>query len=217
LIVALEQIKTKYPKAQIVATGVSLGGIVLSRYLIESGEQSLVDTAILISVAWDFAMGSDSMERTGLNMALNQHLVKALVAIVEENKEVLEPVKHINYQEVIQSKTLREFDERFTAKMWGYKSCKEYYYDASNKGKLNRIKVPALIITAADDMFAPLETLPIEEISEVKNIAMVVTQRGGHIGFMEGLLPVLPFYSERLAHQFFESLAKLRDFRRDLC
>lgn len=59
---------------------------------------------------------------------------------------------------VIQSKTLREFDERFTTKMWGYKSVKEYYYDASNKGKLNRIKVPTLIITAADDMFAPLES-----------------------------------------------------------
>lgn len=99
LIVALQQIKSKYPKAQIVATGVSLGGIVLSRYLIQSGEKSLVDVAMLISVCWDFAAGCESMERTGLNMALNQHLAKSLVQIVEENKEMLQPLQTINYNE----------------------------------------------------------------------------------------------------------------------
>lgn len=158
LVVALQFIKKRYPKAQIVATGISLGGILLSRYLTESGEDSLVDAAVLISVCFDFLQGNDSMERTGLNMALNSHLAKSLVSIVVEQREVLEPLTNINYKEVVASKTLREFDERFTCKMWGYRSTREYYMDASNKGKLGRIKVPTLCITAADDMFAPVES-----------------------------------------------------------
>ncbi|KAI1305377.1 Phospholipase ABHD3 [Halotydeus destructor] len=211
--IVMREIKNKYPRARVVATGVSLGGILLSRYLIEMGQAALVDAAVLMSVCWDFVAGSESMEQTGLNMALNQHLAKSLCSIVNSHKDVLEQLGNVDFKFVMESKTLAEFDERFTSKQWGYKSAKDYYHDASNKGKLNRIKVPAICITAADDMFCPLESLPIDEIKESSHVAMIVTQRGGHIGFMDGLLPKLPFYSERLCGQIYESLRRLENIR----
>lgn len=213
---ALQVLRAKYPKAPVVATGVSLGGILLSRYLIEEGANSIVDVAVLISVVWDFEEGCQSMEKYGLNYALNRHLTRALINLVEENKEILQPLKNINYQEVVTAPSMREFDQRFTSKMWGYPSVDEYYKDASNKTKVGAIKIPTLCVNAADDMFAPVQALPIKEISETDTVTMVVTQRGGHIGFMEGVLPVLPFYSERLLKQFFDALIRLKDMRKDL-
>lgn len=157
LAIGLRAIRDKYPKAQIVATGVSLGGIILTRYLIEQGKNSSIDAAVLVSVPWDLQAGCSSMEISGLNMALNVHLTKSLVTLVKEHEELLKPLEQIKYDEVIGSRNLREFDERFTIKMWGFNSVIDYYNDASNKGKLDRIRIPTLCINAADDMFCPVE------------------------------------------------------------
>lgn len=165
LAIGLSKIREKYPKAQIVGTGVSLGGILLSRYLIEEGKNSVVDVAVLISVPWDLEAGCSNMEISGLNMALNVHLTRSLVSLVKEHEDLLKPLSQINYQEVISSRNLREFDQRFTIKMWGFKSVNDYYVDASNKGKLDSIRIPTLCINAADDMFCPVEGLFLLHIS----------------------------------------------------
>jgi abhydrolase domain-containing protein 1/3 len=151
----LELLRYKNPKVKIVVTGISLGGIVLGRYLIYAGNDAVIDAAMLISVCWDFLSGCESMEKPGLNFALNQHLTKSLKTIVNEHKEVFQTVNKIDFEEIMQSKCLREFDERFTIRMWGFKSVKDYYSESSHKGKLCCIKRPTLCVNAADDMFAP--------------------------------------------------------------
>lgn len=212
----LEHLRANNPKSKIVVTGISLGGIVLGRYLINAGNDAVIDAAMLISVCWDFLYGCESMEKSGLNFALNQHLTKSLCLIVSQHKDVLQTVNKINIDEILQSKCLREFDERFTIRMWGFKSVKDYYSECSHKGKLCCIKRPTLCVNAADDMFAPAIALPVDEVEESSHVAMVVTSRGGHIGFMEGFLPLLPFYSERLLKQYLGSLIKLKDIKKDL-
>ena len=51
-------------------------------------------------------------------------------------------------------------------------------------------------------------------------MAMLVTARGGHIGFLEGMLSPLTlrnsYYSERVIEQYLEALYKLPDIAREL-
>lgn len=210
---SLKHIKKTHPNSRIVAVGISLGGIVLCRYLAERGEKALVDAAMLVSVCFDFIAGCKSLELPGLNSALNTHLTWSLIRLVEENREVLESsAVEFDMRKIMASKNLRQFDERFTCRMWGYDSVEEYHTDASNKDRIHLIKKPTLCINAADDMFCPYPYLPLEQIESNPNCAMLITARGGHIGFMEGLLPYVPtFYLERVITQYLGALKDVND------
>ena len=155
--VALHHIRKTNPNSKLVATGVSLGGIILGRYLIRSEYDSLIDAAFLVSVCWDFMCGADSMER-GLNYALNQHLVKALISIVEENKQIFKDVSGFDIETVRKCRNLRQFDEAFTIRMFNFESVSHYYCESSHKGKIACIKTPTFCINAVDDMFAPVHS-----------------------------------------------------------
>lgn len=209
----LKHIKLTHPNSRIVAVGISLGGIVLCRYLAERGDQALVDAAMLVSVCFDFLAGCKSLEAPGFNSTLNLHLTKSLIKLVEENREVLEtnPRKHYDVEKVLLTRNLRQFDEAFTSPMWGYNSSEDYHRDASNVDRLHLIRKPTLCINAADDIFCPYSSLPLKQIEENSRCAMLVTARGGHIGFMEGFLPYVPtFYLERVIIQYLGALKDLK-------
>lgn len=57
-------------------------------------------------------------------------------------------------ENVFSSRTIREFDSRFTSPLFGYNDVKEYYKDACLAGKLDQIKVPLLALNAIDDPFS---------------------------------------------------------------
>jgi len=58
---------------------------------------------------------------------------------------------------LVQSRTIREFDSKFTCKAFGYSDTNEYYSDASLHTKLHQFQIPTLCLSAADDPFQPLE------------------------------------------------------------
>ena len=72
---------------------------------------------------------------------LNRHLANALVQSIKEMKEQFDDKKMWNLEQVFSSTTVREFDSRFTAKMFGYKDVMEYYADARLADKVGNIKV----------------------------------------------------------------------------
>lgn len=63
---------------------------------------------------------------------------------------------------------------------------------------------------------ASITALPTKEVEESSHVAMILTQRGGHIGFMEGFLPYLPFYSERVSTQYLSALVNLENIHKEL-
>ncbi|MPC08387.1 Protein ABHD1 [Portunus trituberculatus] len=55
------------------------------------------------------------------------------------------------------SKTIREFDSRFTAVQFGFRDVEDYYRTACLHDKLHLVRVPLLCLSAADDPFQPLQ------------------------------------------------------------
>jgi predicted alpha/beta-fold hydrolase len=80
--------------------------------------------------------------------------------------------------------SIRAFDAAFTAPYFGYASAEDYYHRASALRVLDRIQVPALIVTAADDPFVPIEPFSDPKFAANANITLIVTKHGGHCGFL---------------------------------
>ena len=84
-----------------------------------------------------------------------------------------------------QVRTVRQFDALYTAPHFGFASAEDYYHRASAMRVIDRIAVPALIITAADDPFVPRHPFEDARLTENPNITLMLTRHGGHCGFLE--------------------------------
>lgn len=81
-------------------------------------------------------------------------------------------------------RTVRDFDEMFTAPHFGFLNAEDYYHRASAMRVVDRIRVPALIITADDDPFVPAGPFRHPRLTENPHVSVHVFEHGGHCGFV---------------------------------
>ncbi|CAL1684315.1 unnamed protein product [Lasius platythorax] len=206
----VEHVRKLHPHVPLGATGISMGGLILGNYLARKGltARTKLKACLIISVPWNVFEATRNTEENYFNLMLNKHLASNLRRTVERyHTSDVGPFKSIDFDMLLKSQTIREFDSHFTAKQFGYKNVDEYYRDATLDEKLHLIEVPTLCLNAADDPFQPLKAIPLKEISKTKNVATVITSRGGHIGFLEGVWPVKEEqYIGKFFSQFFAGM-----------
>ncbi|KAK7007486.1 Phospholipase abhd3, partial [Halocaridina rubra] len=218
---AILHIKKLYPGAPLMATGISLGGMILGNYLVTRGEKAseYLVSAMVLSIPWNVFVGTESLERPLWNLLLNRHLAGCLCDSIRNMRKQLEGNYDWDLDHVMKSKTIREFDSRFTAIQFGFRDVEDYYRSACLHDKLDNIKVPLVCLSAADDPFQPMEGIPVEAANNSSHVAIIVTARGGHIGFMEGVIPTNTYYSDRLYGQLikgiFSNLEEIKDIQRE--
>ncbi|MDQ6653303.1 MAG: alpha/beta fold hydrolase [Acidobacteriota bacterium] len=81
-------------------------------------------------------------------------------------------------------RTLKDFDDRFTASTHGFANADDYYYRSSAIRVSDKIRVPTLIIHGQDDPFIPFTSLRNPSIADNPYILVLAPQQGGHVGFI---------------------------------
>ena len=81
-------------------------------------------------------------------------------------------------------RTVREFDDAYTAPYFGFADAEDYYHRASAMRVIDRIRVPTLIITAEDDPFVPSPPFHDPKVTGIRSIALHICRHGGHCGFV---------------------------------
>jgi len=168
---------------ELALVGFSLGGNAILKYLGEQGDRKspLIKQAVTISVPCDLKACSVRLEefrnrpylRRFLRMLHEKIRVKALM--------MPESISDIGYERI---RTLKDFDDRYTAPMHGFKDADDYYEKASCRQFLPTISIPTLLINAADDPFLSASCFPIEEAKSNIHLFLEIPEHGGHVGFM---------------------------------
>lgn len=114
--------------------------------------------------------------------------------------------------------SIRQFDNRYTAPHHGFRDASDYYHRASAMRVIDRVAIPALIITAEDDPFVPPGPFRDPRVTGNPHITTVVTPHGGHCGFIGcvdgagGTETDDGYWAERAVVKFVERAASRREF-----
>jgi hypothetical protein len=176
----------------LLAAGISLGGNALLKWLGEHPDDPTVSAAATLSVPYDLAAGDLYMASFPTNL-YTRSFVKTLTAKAADlMRRFPEAASRVDLPRARRAYTFREFDDAATAPMHGFAGADDYYARSSSLPFLPRITVPTLCISALDDPFLPPEATRRAREAASSAVRFVVTERGGHAGFVaaRGLTPV---------------------------
>ena len=81
-------------------------------------------------------------------------------------------------------RTIRDFDEHFTATSGGFENADDYYSRCSSARFVEQVRLPTLIVHSQDDPFIPFEPLRQKAFAENPYLLLLQTERGGHVAFI---------------------------------
>jgi hypothetical protein len=161
--------------------GYSLGGNLTLKLAGENPPKELRAVSA-VSPTMDLAVCVDALEEKQ-NAIYQWHFVRNLKRRMRR-KAAAWPGRW-NLEELPRIRSIREFDNAYTAPHHGFRDAADYYQRASAMRVIDTIGIPALIITAADDPFVPPGPFREPAVLHNPNITVAVTPHGGHCGFVE--------------------------------
>jgi predicted alpha/beta-fold hydrolase len=167
------------------AVGISLGGNALMRWAAEAGAAAsgVARAVAAVCAPLDLAAAGAAIDQ-GFNRQVYARMFLATMKPKALAKQRQFPGL-FDAARVGAARTLREFDDAFTAPLHGFAGVDDYWTRASARPHLHRIRIPALALNARNDPFIPASSLP--QPDEVGPwVQTWQPPQGGHVGFAEG-------------------------------
>jgi len=184
----LRRIKSNHPHRSICVVGVSLGGNALLKWLGEQEQsaQAVVDGVVSVSAPVDLEAAGNALDRGWRRVVFTRPFLLSL------KPKALEKIATfslpIDPAAMRRAATFRQFDDLYTAPVHGFKNADDYWFRASSKPWLKKIRVRTLLINALDDPFLPSQALPrSDEVSDM--VSLEFPEYGGHVGFVGAGFP----------------------------
>jgi uncharacterized protein len=171
----------RYPRIALI--GFSLGGNVTLKYIGEGNCHSAVVAGVAISVPVDLAASANAIDRRWSNRVYLRRFLSRLLPKVRAKGLLFPGCLDLSGSHLI--RTLREFDNLYTAPFHGFKDADDYWKKSSARQYLDGIKVPSLLLSARDDPFLTSESFPYPEAEKSAHFFLEATKSGGHVGFID--------------------------------
>lgn len=179
----IDELTTVDGISRIALAGYSLGGNLALKL---AGEYGDTPPAALVAVAavspiLEISQCVHALERKA-NVLYEWNFVRDLKKRMRR-KEHVRP-GHFDLSRLDAVRTVRQFDDVYTAPHFGFLDAEDYYHRASAMRVVHRIQVPALVVTAEDDPFVPASPFREPAITSNPYVTLKVSAHGGHCGFI---------------------------------
>lgn len=177
--------------------GFSLGGNLTLKYAGERGGgiDAAIGRVVAFSVPCDLACASRKLADPGNRLYMDRFL-RSLRRKVVEKRRVFPG--ELDEGDVGTIRTFAEFDGRFTAPLHGFADAEDYWARGSSKPFLENLRVPALLVSAANDPILGPDCYPENEARHSEFFHLEIPAEGGHVGFRGGR----KYWSEMRAAEF---------------
>ncbi|KAK9053084.1 hypothetical protein SSX86_029714 [Deinandra increscens subsp. villosa] len=182
----VNHVGSRYPKANLYGVGWSMGANILVQYLGKEAGARRLSGAVSMCNPFDLVMSDEDLCK-GFNRIYNSSLAKALSGILKKHLMLFEDIGgDYNIPLAANAQTIRDYDEGLTRVSFGFKSVDEYLQNSCSANYIKYVRTPLLCIQAKNDPIAPDRAIPREDIKENPNCLLIVTPKGGHLGWVAG-------------------------------
>jgi predicted alpha/beta-fold hydrolase len=183
--------------------GYSLGGNVVLKLAGElgAGARDLLAGVVAVSAPIELAAGVEALERRE-NRLYQARFVDRLKDRIR--RKHLQAPELYTLEHLPKIRTVVEFDNYYTAPLFGFGTAANYFRTQSSNQFLDRIQTPTLMVHAKDDPLVPFRIYDHPAISKNTHLRMVAVDRGGHLGFLARHGP--RFWLDELAMDWVEEI-----------
>lgn len=185
LLAALQEVCTICPGSSLALIGFSLGGNIALKLAGQNSPEfpEAVTKMVAISPAIDLVATAECLHR-GASRFYNRYfawlLWKQWQVRLQTCPNLLMPPSARRL--VKPPHTVKRFDDLLTAPLHGFRDAHHYYSECSAGRDLQRIDVPTIVLTAADDPVVPIG--PFETAPRSAAVSLQITRHGGHMGYL---------------------------------
>lgn len=185
-------------------SGFSMGGNLTLLYLAQLGPyaDSRIAGAMAYSAPIDLAGSADVLSLPSRRIYMQRFLNDLQGKMEEKSRRFPDLIDTSGYE---QMRNFHQFDNRYTAPLHGFRDAKDYWASCSALPRLKDIRVPSLIVNAADDPFLSGDCYPQSRAMLGPQVQMEIPEWGGHVGFVEHRKDGY-YWSERRALGFLSDL-----------
>ena len=200
LLSVLRAVKVRAP---VFLAGFSLGGNVVLKLAGELGEQAngLIAGVTAVSTPIDLAACARRLQARS-NFIYSNRFLKRLKQRIRL-KERLTPGS-FSLDGLDRVRSVFEFDDKFTARAFGFGTADNYYATQSANQFLERIRVPTLLVQAKDDPLVPFGVYNHPAFLNNPCLRLLPVDHGGHLGFISKTKP--RFWLDEVLVQWMEKV-----------
>ncbi|HEX3940153.1 MAG TPA: alpha/beta fold hydrolase [Acidobacteriaceae bacterium] len=163
--------------------GYSMGGNLVLKLAGEMGEDAsqCLRAVVGVSPVIDLGISADALHLPQ-NRAYEWKFMRGLMARFRRKAQLFPERYSVAGTETIRS--IREFDDRITARYSGFLGADDYYYRVASARVVGRISVPTLILHALDDPFIRILPATRADLRANPHVHLLETAHGGHCAFL---------------------------------
>ncbi len=167
----------------VLVAGFSMGGNIVLKFAGELGDDAPRELlgVCAISPSLDLSACADAIERR-TNRLYQRAFVHSLRERIRGKQKLHPDIYDTSRLHTI--RTVRDFDNLYTAVHGGFKDADDYYDRVSALRFIPRISVPTLIIHAQDDPIIPFSSFRDPALVDNPNVILLAPAHGGHVGFL---------------------------------
>lgn len=166
----------------------------------EFGSSALLTVGACISPCYDVPLRFSSRVSSLYDLILLFRLKSVLCHHAKALAQVL------NIDKAMSTWTFSEYDQLVYCPFYGYSNMEQFWEMNNPIRDVDDIEVPVLCINSLDDPVSACTDIPYDLFKCYPNFLLVVTNKGGHCGFLEGLPP--KSWSDILCLDYIESVVE---------
>lgn len=163
--------------------GFSMGGQIVLKLAGELGADAPAQLSAVgaVSPSLDLAPCADAIALPA-NRIYQTRFVRSLKRRLREKARLFPDSYDTSALERV--RTVRDFDDAYTAPHAGFRDAADYYARASALPLLDQVRRPVLVVHAQDDPFVPYTSFTHPNVHGNANVLLLAPDAGGHVGFV---------------------------------